>query len=67
MSDSIYKYNKPSCLDTFTKVERRLILSYHNKGVDYKELAEIMGIEDAERIKRKANHMGVSLRKRKAK
>ena len=52
---------RPRNEKAFTIEERKELLSYHNKGLNYKEVAALMRI-DPTRLKKKAVTMGVSLK-----
>ncbi len=51
---------KPKGQKSLTDVQKRELLSYHNKGLSYIEVASLMRVK-ASVIKNKAFHMGVSL------
>ena len=55
---------KPRKQKLWTIDELIKLKSYHNQGLDFKEVGELMGV-DAKRVKNKASHMGVVLAKQK--
>ncbi len=52
---------KPKGQKKLSDTQLRELLSYHNKGLNYKEVGALMRIEPTI-IKNKAFHMGVSLK-----
>ncbi len=56
----LLKHQKAKNLKEFTEDQQRELLTYHNKGMNYKEVAKRMGL-DAQKVKNKAHAMGVSL------
>ncbi len=62
----LLKHQKAKNLKEFTEDQQRELLTYHNKGMNYKEVALKMGMQ-AKRVKDKAHKMGVSLNSIKGK
>jgi hypothetical protein len=67
MSDPVYKYKKPRKQKQFTPEQRKVMNSYHKKGVTAEELTAILGLpldeKTIQRVRSKSQLMGVSLGK----
>jgi len=61
MHKQLNVHQKPRGLKEWTLEQKKELFSYHNKGYDFKEVAEMMGVSPATRVRNKANSMHISL------